>query len=116
MAHRRTRLRAAGGARGAARLAALPGIALPEGLAERVASAPDPERAGIDEAARLAASLLTMPGVVGVHLSAIGGDDDPSGLGAARTIARTAELIRERAAAAPPTAILTVPAQAGPAA
>ncbi|WP_298011889.1 methylenetetrahydrofolate reductase C-terminal domain-containing protein [uncultured Microbacterium sp.] len=103
-------------ARGAARLAALPGIALPEGLAERVASAPDPERAGIDEAARLAASLLTIPGVVGVHLSAIGGDDDPSGLGAARTIARTAELIRERAAAAPPTAILTVPAQAGPAA
>lgn len=83
----------------AARFAALPGAALPPGLVAAVAAADDPKRAAVHAAAEWAVRALAIPGVVGVHLSALGDDADPTGLAAVDALAETAALIRESASA-----------------
>lgn len=86
-------------AHAAARLGALPAVTLPPGLAEAIAASGDPLRAGIRAAVAGALAALAVPGIAGVHLSAIGDDDaDPTGLSAVGALAQTAALIREAAA------------------
>lgn len=53
------------------RLAALPGVGLPDELVRAVAGADDPVESGIAAAVAWAHRALAIPGVVGVHLSAI---------------------------------------------
>lgn len=55
----------------ARRLAALPGVGLPDELVMAVAGADDPRDAGIAAAVAWARRALEIPGVVGIHLSAI---------------------------------------------
>ena len=83
-------------ARAAARLAALPAVALPTGLAATVSSSRDPLQAGIVAAAEAAHQALSIPGIAGIHLSVIRDDEtDPTGLAAVDAVARTAQRIRE---------------------
>lgn len=79
-----------------ARIAALPGVVLPPGMTQTVADAGGDAAAGIEAAAALAAEMLAIPGVAGVHLTAIGTAADPFGIDAATVIASTAERLRER--------------------
>lgn len=71
------------------RLAALPGVGLPEELVMAVAGADDPVESGIAAAVAWAHRALAIPGVVGVHLSAIaaGGTEPPGGADAAELAA-----------------------------
>lgn len=87
----------------ALRLAALPGVALPADVVTAVTAADDGDQAlhaGVHAAVDWARRALAVPGVVGVHLSAIRDDADPTGLAAVEAIVRTAELLRERPPAA----------------
>jgi methylenetetrahydrofolate reductase (NADPH) len=56
----------------AAVLSALPGLELDPAAIAAVLAAPDPVEAGIAAAAREAAALLAIPGIVGVNLSGLG--------------------------------------------
>jgi 5,10-methylenetetrahydrofolate reductase len=56
-------------AEGAQRLRSLPGVGLGDAEVERVLSASDPVRAGVDRAIHAARAVLDLPGVAGVNLS-----------------------------------------------
>lgn len=79
----------------ARRLGALPGVALPPGIEEAVTAAEDGVDAGIEAAVAWALRALAVPGIVGVHLSAVVDEGDPIGLCAVDALVRTAELLRE---------------------
>lgn len=82
----------------ARRLAALPGAALPADIVAAVTSADDPVEAGIRSAVAWARRALTIPGVAGIHLSAISDHGtagaDASGLAAVDAVATTAARLR----------------------
>ncbi|AUG29044.1 methylenetetrahydrofolate reductase C-terminal domain-containing protein [Microbacterium hominis] len=78
----------------ALRLAALPGVRLPSGLVTAVTAAAAVDDAGVHAAVAAAREALTVPGVVGVHLSAVVDEADPTGLAAVDAIVRTATLLR----------------------
>ncbi|MFT4052139.1 MAG: methylenetetrahydrofolate reductase C-terminal domain-containing protein [Microbacterium sp.] len=100
----------------AARLAALPGARLPPAIASLSARTRDTDEPathttrwaavtpdeGITAAVDLACAMLAVPGVAGVHLSAIGSPRDVTGLAATTIVARTAALIRARLATGTP--------------
>jgi hypothetical protein len=67
---------------------------LPEGYLERIGSAADPRRAGIEAAADLATQCLALDGVVGVNLSGGPGDGDPAAF--AEALAETADALGAR--------------------
>jgi methylenetetrahydrofolate reductase (NADPH) len=50
----------------------LPGMRIPDGLAERMERAEDPEQEGVTVAAELVQDLLSVEGVTGVHLMSVG--------------------------------------------
>lgn len=79
----------------AMRLGALPGVALPPEMMDAVAGADDGVEAGIHAAVAWATRVREVPGVVGVHLTAVRDDTDATGLAAADALARTAARIRE---------------------
>ncbi|MDQ1128941.1 methylenetetrahydrofolate reductase C-terminal domain-containing protein [Microbacterium sp. SORGH_AS_0888] len=80
------------------RLGTLPGVSLPADLMAAVASADahDAAESGARAAAEWARRALAVPGVVGVHLSAVVDDSDPTGMSAVTAIVRTNTLLRER--------------------
>lgn len=82
----------------ARRLAALPGVRLPDEIVAAVVSADDPVEAGVRAAVAWARRALTVPGVAGVHLSAIADPvtdgTDAAGLAAVDALAVTAALLR----------------------
>jgi len=78
-----------------ARLRALPGVAVPSEIVDAVAAADDGVDAGIRAAAAWAQRLLSVPGIAGVHLTAVREDTDRTGLSAVDAIARTAARVRE---------------------
>ena len=83
----------------AMRLGGLPGVALPAEIVAAVSTADDTIEAGIRAATAWAERALAVPGVVGVHLSAVRDEDDTTGLAAVDAVAHTAARIRESAAA-----------------
>jgi len=83
----------------AMRLGGLPGVALPAEIVSAVSTADDGIDAGIRAATAWAVRALAVPGVVGVHLSAVRDEDDTTGLAAVDAVARTAARIRESAPA-----------------
>ena len=84
----------------ARRLGALPGVALPPGIGE--AAEAGGGDAGVEAAVAWALRALAVPGVVGVHLSAVVDEGDPVGLSAVDAVVRTSGMLRARLAAAPP--------------
>lgn len=80
----------------ARRLAALPGVALPPAVFAAVTTGD--RDAGIRAAAAWGRRAMELPGVVGVHLSAVVDDADEVGLSAVDALVRTCELLREAAA------------------
>lgn len=79
----------------AKRLSALPGVALPPELISAIATGDDDVQAGIRAASAWATRALEVPGVVGVHLTAVRDDTDATGLAAVDAVAQTAARIRE---------------------
>ena len=88
----------------ARRLATLPGATLPPGVVTAVMTADYTRDAGVQAAVDWALRALSVPGVIGVHLSAMGDDADPTGLAAVEALAQTAALLRARRTAAAETA------------
>jgi len=91
----------------ARRLAALPGVGLPDELVTAVAGADDPVDAGIAAAVAWARRALAIPGVVGIHLSAIAAAASAPTAGAADAAELTAVDALASAAARLRTAIAT---------
>lgn len=79
----------------ARRLASLPGVSLPPGIVTAAMGAGHGPDAGVRAAVDWGRRALAIPGVVGVHLSAVVDEADASGLAAVDALAATAASIRE---------------------
>ncbi|MBN9175790.1 MAG: methylenetetrahydrofolate reductase C-terminal domain-containing protein [Microbacterium sp.] len=91
----------------ARRLASLPGVNLPPSIVAAALAAPTDPGAGIRAAVDWAGRALGLPGVVGVHLSAVVDDEDASGIAAVDALAAAATAIRDTLR--PRTAVLAAP-------